>query len=61
MSDMANMPIAPAFAARTVSWWSWLHGAVALELNGQFHWLDEHGATELFEVTLAAALSGVHD
>lgn len=61
MGDMANMPITPAFAARSVSWWSWLHGAVALELNGQFHWLDEHGATDLFEATLATALADLDD
>jgi AcrR family transcriptional regulator len=57
IADVAPVPVSPAFAAMSLSWWSWLHGAVALELNGQFLWMEPEGATdELFEATMAMAM-----
>ncbi len=61
MAAIAPVAITPAFAALTVSWWSVLHGAVALELNGQFHWLGAQGGAEFFDNTMemtVAALDG---
>lgn len=59
MGAVAPIAPSPAFATLTVSWWSVLHGAVALERNGQFHWLGEDAGTELFEHTMASALAAV--
>lgn len=55
ISAVAPVEVTTAFAALTLSWWSWLHGAVALDLNGQFHWLDPMGSDDLFETTLELA------
>lgn len=57
IAEVAPVAVTPAFAAMSLSWWSWLHGAVALELNGQFHWMEPEGATDdLFEVTMESAM-----
>lgn len=55
ISEVATVEVSTAFAALTLSWWSWLHGAVALDLNGQFHWLDPVGSDDLFETTMELA------
>lgn len=59
ITEASGFDTSPAFAALMLSWWSWLHGAVALELNGQFHWLDPAGATDLFEVTMTTAFDSI--
>lgn len=56
ISEEAPVPVSASFAARTLAWWSVLHGAVALELNGQFRWLDEDATGDLFTATLEATL-----
>lgn len=61
IGEVAVTEITPSFAAMTLSWWSWLHGAVALELNGQFHWLDPDGASDMFEATMATAFRDLVD
>lgn len=55
ISQVAPVEVSTAFAALTLSWWSWLHGAVALDLNGQFHWLDPVGSDDLFQTTMELA------
>lgn len=59
ISETAGVDVSSSFAALTLSWWSWLHGAVALELNGQFHWLEEPGVDDLFEATMWTAVDAV--
>ncbi len=61
IAEAAGAQVSTAFAALTLSWWSWLHGAVALELNGQFHWLDPDDVGDLFEATMRTAFAGVLD
>ncbi len=56
ISQEAPVPVSAAFAARTLAWWSVVHGAVALELNGQFAWLDDDATGALFAATVEATL-----
>lgn len=39
-----------------VAWWSALHGAVALECNGQFNWMGPDSANYLFESTMQTVM-----
>lgn len=59
ISALAPVEVTPGFASLALSWWSWLHGAVALEINGQFLWLAPRGAEDLFESTMAQAFRDV--
>lgn len=56
ISRATPAPVSASFAARTLAWWSILHGAVALELNGQFAWLDDGATGDLFAATVEATL-----
>lgn len=56
ISEVAGVAILPSFAAFALASWSQLHGAVALELNGQFHWMDPEGIGDVFDASLAAHL-----
>lgn len=59
IAEVSESPTSLPLAALMLSCWSTLHGAVALELNGQFAWMAPGGAADLFEVTMRTVLDGL--
>lgn len=59
IAEDSGVDTSGGFAALMVAWWSTLHGAVALECNGQFLWMGPDSARDLFESTMHTAFAGI--